>query len=157
MCKQPHAQQGTATIELALVFSLLFSMVWAIISYTLPLILLQNMHQAVAAATRVAALVPVNTADHQGQVRSVVVTELRNQLDWLPARWTQPLDLAASQNIRFSTAAGCPVQRPSCQLTIELRYPAYASQPIVPGITLPGVGEVPRLPQDLTAQTQTLL
>ncbi|WP_022956182.1 TadE/TadG family type IV pilus assembly protein [Perlucidibaca piscinae] len=157
MTDHARSQLGTATIELALVFSLLFSMVWAIISYTLPLILLQNMHQAVAAATRVAALVPVNTADHQGQVRSVVAAELRNQLDWLPARWTQPLDLAASQNISFSTAAGCPAQRPSCQLTIELRYPGYASQPIVPGITLPGIGQIPRLPADLTAHTQTLL
>lgn len=150
-------QQGTATIEMSLVFVLLFAMVWAIISYTLPLILLQNMQQAVAAATRVSALVPVNTADQQAQVRSVVIAELQNQLNWLPARWIQPLNLTSTQNISFSTQLGCPAERPACLLTVELSYVNYASQPIVPGITLPGLGTIPRLPQDLRARTQTML
>lgn len=152
-----HKQQGVATIEMALVFTLLFAMVWAIISYTLPLILLQNMQQAVAAATRVAALVPVNSADHQAQVNSVVLAELQHQMSWLPARWLQPLDLSSSQNITFTAQAGCPAERPACLVTVQLRYPNYAAQPIVPGITLPGIGDVPRLPVDLVARTQTML
>lgn len=150
-------QQGTATIELALVFSLLFSMVWAIISYTLPLILLQNMHQAVAAAARVAALVPMNAPDQQAQVRAVAIAELQNQLAWLPAHWAQPLDISSSQNVTFTAQAGCPAERPACLVTVQLRYPNYAAQPIVPGITLPGIGDVPRLPVDLVTRTQTML
>lgn len=152
-----HKQRGVATIEMALVFTLLFAMVWAIVSYTLPLILLQNMQQAVAAATRVAALVPVNSSDHQAQVNAVVLAELQHQMSWLPARWLQPLDLASSQNVTFTAQAGCPAERPACLVTVQLRYPNYAAQPIVPGITLPGIGDVPRLPVDLVARTQTML
>lgn len=150
-------QHGTATIELALVFSLLFSMVWAIISYTFPLILLQSMNQAVAAATRVAALVPTNAADQQTQMRVAAIAELQNQLGWLPASWTEPLDLASSGNIIFSSTAGCPAERPFCLVTVQLIYPDYSAQPIVPSISLPGIGEIPRLPVDLVARTQTML
>lgn len=150
-------QKGAATIEMSLVFVLLFAMVWAIISYTLPLILLQNMQQAVAAATRIAALVPVNAPDQQAQVRAAVIAELQNQMNWLPARWVQPLDLSSNQNISFSTQAGCPTERPACLMTVRLRYMNYAAQPIVPGITLPGLGTIPQLPVDLQAQTQTML
>ncbi len=150
-------QKGVVVIELALVFPLLFAMVWAIISYALPLILMQNMQQAVAAATRVAASVPVNAVNHQNQVRSVVTVELQNQLGWLPASWISPLDIAGSNRVSFSAAATCPVQRPACQLTIELRYANYASQPIIPGLVLPGIGQVPQLPVDLVARTITLL
>lgn len=150
-------QKGAATIEMSLVFVLLFAMVWAIISYTLPLILLQNMQQAVAAATRIAALVPVHAPDQQAQVRAAVIAELQNQMNWLPTRWIQPLDLSSNQNISFSTQVGCPAERPACLLTVQLVYTNYASQPIVPAITLPGLGAIPRLPVDLQARTQTML
>lgn len=150
-------QDGTATIELALVFSLLFAMLWAIISYALPLILMQAMHKAAAESIRVAAQVPVSASDYQTQVRTLVIVELQNQLNWLPSGWLTPLDLSSTQNVTFTSVAGCPAERPSCLVTVELRYPDYEQQPIVPGLLLPGVGQVPQLPTDLVASARTML
>lgn len=151
------AQQGAAAIELALVFSLLFTLLWGVISYTFPLILLQSMNKATAEAIRVAATVPGTSADYEGAVKAIAAQELDAQLKWLPASWTAPLATTSLTNISFSSHAGCPPSRPACLVTVRLRYSNYETQPIVPSITLPGIGTIPQVPQDLEATSEAIL
>lgn len=152
-----NTERGTATIELALVFSLLFGLLWGVISYAFPLILLQAMNKATVEAVRVAATVPLTTTDYQGAIRTLAAQEMQAQLSWLPADWTAPIDTASVSNITFSNNTACPASRPSCLVTIRLRYADYQTQPIVPAITLPIIGQIPRLPQHVEAVSQTIL
>lgn len=149
-------QKGTATIELALVFGLLFGLLWGVISYTFPLILLQTMNRAVAESMRVVATVPTTTADYQTAVRNIAVQELSAQMQWLPSSWTAALNLTKTDNIQFLTNAACTSSRPSCLVAITLTYQNYKQQPIVPSITLPFIGEVPRLPNNLESSAQAV-
>ncbi len=150
-------ERGTATIELALVFSLLFGLLWGVISYTFPLILMQAMNKATVDAVRVAATVPVTTTDYQAAVKTLAAQEMSAQLSWLPATWIAPLSTSSTSNITFSSAAGCPGSRPSCLVTMRLRYADYQTHPIVPAISLPILGQIPRLPQHVEAVSQTML
>lgn len=155
--RRRKAQQGAAAIELALVFSLLFTLLWGVISYTFPLILLQAMNKATAEAIRVAATVPGTSADYEGAVKAIAAQELDAQMKWLPGGWIGPLSTTSLTNISFSSAAGCPASRPACLVTVRLRYSNYETQPIVPSITLPGIGTIPRVPQHLEATSEAML
>ncbi len=149
-------QKGTATIELALVFGLLFGLLWGVISYTFPLILLQTMNRAVAESMRVVATVPTTTADYETAVRNLAAQELSAQMQWLPSSWTAALDSASTDNIKFTGNGACSSSRPTCLVVITLKYKNYTQQPIVPSITLPFLGEIPRLPNNLEASAQAV-
>lgn len=155
--RRRKAQQGAAAIELALVFSLLFTLLWGVISYTFPLILLQAMNKATAEAIRVAATVPGTSADYEGAVKAIAAQELDAQMKWLPAGWVGPLATTSLTNISFSSNAACPPSRPACLVTVRLRYSDYENQPIVPSITLPGIGTIPQVPQHLEATAEAIL
>lgn len=146
-------QRGVATLEFALVFSLLFFVFWGIISYTFPLIVLQTMNRAVAEGARVAAEESPSQTQFVTLATAAANEEIEQQLAWLPAGWRAPI----TQIVRFDPAAECPPVRPNCLLTVELRYPNYTGNPIVPSLNLPGLGPVPRLPNDLIARVNLLL
>jgi len=145
-------QRGVAMIEFALSFSLVFALFWAIVSYTFPLILLQVMNRAVGESVRVVSSVPtdqsVNT--YTSAAQTAVVNELDRQLAWLPARWTTPLKPYVN-GVTLVQVSSSPV---TYELTVKLNYANYASNPIVPSMSLPGVGSIPKLPTNLTAQAK---
>lgn len=148
-----HDKKGVATIEFALVFSLLFFVFWGIVSYTFPLLVLQTMNRAVSEATRVAAEVnPVQT-EFVTIATAAANAELTQQIAWLPSGWRTPI----TQSVTFEANPQCSLARPNCLLVVQLTYPNYLTNPIVPIITLPGLGPVPRVPNNLNARASLLL
>ncbi len=155
-------EKGVVVIEFALVFTIIFTVFWGLVSYMFPLVLTQAMHRSVAESARLAALVPVITsavhyedyddvrAIYESAVTAVVAAELKKQIEGMhfPTRWTQPIvdNIAVSPPI-FSGG----------RLEITLVYPNYATNPIVPIIRLPGIGAVPRVPTDLRASASMSL
>lgn len=133
-------ERGVVAIEFALVFTLLFGMFWAMISYAFPLFLLQVMNRATAEAVRVAVRADPGSNGYTSTVNSLASSELTRQLSWLPGGFSSPLT-------RTVTVDGTGV------LTVRLAYLNYASRPIVPVLSLPGIGQIPRLPTDLVAQS----
>lgn len=145
-------QKGVAVIEFALVFTLVFGVFWALISYTIPLILLQAMNRASAEGARVAATVPASTPSYDTAVTAQAVAEMNRQMLWL-ARWTTGLSTTAT----FVTDAACPVSRPSCVLQTQLRINNYSSVARIKPLNLPGLGQIPALPQNLAATSRVIL
>lgn len=155
-------EKGVVVIEFALVFTIIFTVFWGLVSYMFPLVLTQAMHRSVAESARLAALVPVITSavhyedyddareDYEEAVKAVVAVELKRQIEGMnfPARWTQPI----VDNIAVS-----PPVFSGGRLEITLVYPNYAINPIVPIIHLPGIGAVPRVPTDLKASASMSL
>lgn len=148
-----QAKKGVATIEFALVFSLLFFVFWGIVSYTFPLLVLQTMNRAVSEATRVAAEVNPLQTEFVTIATAAASAELTQQIAWLPAGWRTPI----TQSVTFEANPQCSLARPNCLLVVQLTYPNYLTNPIVPIITLPGLGPVPRVPNNLTARATLLL
>lgn len=148
-----QSERGVATIEFALVFSLLFFVFWGIVSYTFPLLVLQTMNRAVSEATRVAAEESPLQTEFVTIATAAASAELTQQLAWLPTGWRTPI----TQSVTFEPNPQCSLARPNCLLVIQLTYPNYLTNPIVPVLTLPGLGPVPRVPNNLIARTSLLL
>jgi len=145
-------QRGVATIEFALVFSLLFFLFWGIVSYAFPLLILQTMNRAAAEAVRVSATVSPLLTNFETNIIQAAQNEANSQLAWLPPRWRQHIEV----QVNVTTSAQCPLSFPRCQLNVSVRYDNYAGRPVVPALSFPGIGTMPRLPVNLRA-TSTLL
>lgn len=163
MTMTPQKERGVAAIEFALVFTLVFGVFWALVSYTFPLILLQTMNRAVAEAVRVGAGEVARTGDSANEIatyKATVTQEARDEIaaqmtlnPWLPARWTARL----TTGVTFIADPACPASNPSCVLEVVMRYPNYTTNPIVPILSLPVIGQVPRLPATLEARASLAL
>lgn len=147
-------QRGVAVIEFALVFTLVFGVFWALVSYTIPLILLQAMNRACAEGARVAATVPASTPDYDTAVTVQATDEMNRQMLWLLG-WTNGSGLTTTAS--FVTDAACPVSRPSCVLQTQLRINNYNTVARIKPLNLPGFGQVPALPQNLTATSRVII
>lgn len=163
---RPSRQRGAAAIELALVFSLLFGLVWSIISFAFPLLLIQSMNRSVTEAARVAATVPIpagttasDISGYEAQVRAAAIQELQLQMEWLPDGWVDAIVINAgtNDNIHFTGSGACNASRPNCVVVVRLSYPNYSVDPVVPSINLPGLGQFPPLPESLEAISRIAL
>lgn len=145
-------EKGVAVIEFALVFTLVFGVFWALVSYTIPLILLQSMNRASAEGARVAATVPASTPSYDTAVTAQALAEMNRQMLWLSG-WTTGLATTAT----FVTDASCPVSRPACVLQTQLSIPNYSTVARIKPLNLPGLGQIPALPTNLVARSQVIL
>lgn len=142
--RKNRRQRGAAAIEFALVFSLLFGLFWAMVSYALPLFLLQVMNRATSEAARIAIKADPSVAGYSTTVTSLANTELTRQLSWLPTNFSSPLTRSVTVDA-------------SNILTVRLTYTSYKTHPIIPVITLPWIGQIPNIPSDLVAQSSLQL
>lgn len=81
----PHKQKGAVAIEFALVFIIFFAVFYGLVSYSLPLLLMQSFNQSTAEAERRSVALDPGTANYDTAVRTVATTELSRQLAWTPA------------------------------------------------------------------------
>lgn len=137
-------ERGAAAIEFAMVFSLLFGLFWAMVSYAFPLFLLQVMNRATAEAARVAIKADPSVSGYSTTVNTLAGNELTRQLSWLPTSFSSPLT-------RTISIDGANI------LTVRLAYLNYKSHPIVPALNFPGIGQIPNMPTDLVAQSSIQL
>lgn len=146
-----RAQQGAAAIEFTFVFLIFFSFFYAMVSYGLVLLLLQGFSFAANEGARAAIAVdPTQYATREDYLDDGVkprVQEVVTQtLNWLPAK-------------AFNTAVGEGGSLVDVQISelgairVSIKYAGYPDDPLIPLLTVPGIGLVPRIPNDLVGES----
>jgi Flp pilus assembly protein TadG len=137
----PRKQKGAVAIEFALVFIIFFAVFYGLVSYSLPLLLMQSFNQSTAEAVRRSVALDPSTANYDTAVRTVATTELTRQLAWIPAV------------LNFNVATDASATYTGGVLTVTINYPTSKLNQVLPFLVLPGIGSVPNLPATLTARS----
>lgn len=142
----PGKQKGAAAIEFALVFGIFFAVFYGLISYSLPLLMLQSFNQAAAEGVRQAMSVdPVAAGTaYPTQVTTLAKTTAKNQLKWIPSSFQFSDDLITA------TYTGNT-------LTVSIKYPTSRLYSVFPALVLPVIGTVPNLPANLLVSSSLQL
>ncbi len=137
----PRKQKGAAAIEFALVFIIFFAVFYGLVSYSLPLLLMQSFNAATAEAVRQSVALDPNTANYNTVIITRAKAVLTQQLGALPS----------SVNFNVNTDASATYTTGKL-LTVRIDYPKAKLAQIIPLLSLPGIGTVPNLPATLSAQ-----
>jgi len=140
--------RGTASIEFALLFIPFFAMFYAIVSYGIVMLLAESFTAAAQDGARAAlAIDPSSFADTTTYIDSGVVPKVRDRvaanLSWLPTTVKDRVLGAGNQNVGVDVTNGT--------LTVTVQYADYRTSPLMPILSLPGIGPVPNVPQNLSA------
>jgi Flp pilus assembly protein TadG len=137
-------QTGAAAIEFALLFLLFFVLFYAMVSYAL-VFMLQNaiVHAAEEGARAAISVDPLAYSSSSSYINNGIVPTVRstvgNSLDWLPAKAKSHALGVGNGNVQVSVSNGV--------LTVQVAYPNYRSDPLLPVLNFPGFG--PIIPQSL--------
>lgn len=147
-------QRGAAAIEFALLFIPMFALFYALVSYGLIMALMQGMTLAAEEGARAAVAVDRSAygsdADYMNTgVIPRVRTQVAQSLAWLPD--TLKARVLGADNEQVG------VQLNGDVLEVRVHYPDYAAAPLVPVLTLPGIGSVPRVGGELQVQANIRL
>ncbi|MCF5506825.1 pilus assembly protein [Pseudomonas sp. PA-3-11C] len=136
----PRKQKGAAAIEFALVFVIFFAVFYGMLSYSLPLLLMQSFHQAAAEGVRRSvSLDPITAgAGYSALVVQRAKDATQAQLNWIPG------------SLKFLPGYITATYTNNL-LTVKITYPSANIKAVLPALVLPGVGTVPNLPTNLTA------
>lgn len=139
-------QKGAVAIEFALVFITFFAVFYGLLGYGLPMMMLQSFHQASAEAVRRCVALDPSSASYSSDVQTLAKQVLDQQLAWMPSA----LGFKASTDANVSLTAGK-------LLTVKINYSKAKLTNVLPVLSLPVVGEVPRLPASLQAEASLQL
>lgn len=134
----PRKQKGAVAIEFAAVFVFFFAVLYGLMSYSVPLLMMQSFNEATAEAVRRAVAVDPNTANYGTTVQNLANSVIASQLTWIPPAF----NFAATD---YSSVYSGGI------LTVTVSYPTSKLSQVIPFLVLPGVGRVPNLPTTLTA------
>jgi Flp pilus assembly protein TadG len=145
---QQQRQRGAAAIEFALLFVLFFAVFYALVSYGIAMMLRESFQHAAEEGARSAiavdSLAYASSAAFHAGVEPQVRTTVGNSLTWLPpAVKTQVLGVN-NGNVQLGWSGNT--------LTVTVTYTGYTSNPLMPILTFPVIGAVPRLPANLTGR-----
>ncbi len=124
-----------------MVFIIFFAVFYGLVSYSLPLLLMQSFNQSTAEAVRRSVALDPSTANYDTAVRNIATTELTRQLAWIPAA------------LNFNVATDASATYIGGVLTVTINYPTSKLNQVLPFLVLPGIGSVPNLPATLTARS----
>jgi len=136
------SQAGAVAIEFALVFIIFFAVFYGLVSYSLPLVMMQSFNQATAEAVRRSVAVDPNTPNYSTVVLNTANATLTQQLSWIPPVFNLVVGVDTSSQY---SATGL--------LTVRVDYPVSKLNQVMPVLVLPGIGPVPSLPSHLTASS----
>ncbi|MEB0041626.1 MULTISPECIES: TadE/TadG family type IV pilus assembly protein [unclassified Pseudomonas] len=139
-------QKGAAAIEFAAVFITFFAVFYGLVSYSLPLLMMQSFNAATTEAVRRAVAVSPTVSGYQGVIQTQASATVLSQLAWMPAA------LGFDQ-----TSVTAVYNTASKLLTVSINYPVSKLANVVPPLVLPVIGQVPSLPTFLTAQASLQL
>lgn len=143
-------QRGAAAIEAALLFVIFFTLFYAIVSYSMPILMMQAFNHAASSGARAAVAVDPAAEGYETVVENRVKTVVRDLLDWLPkAAHEAVLGGKGGVKVDFDEATR--------MLTVTVKFPNYTKNPLIPILKLPGIGDVPKLPKDLSASAAVQL
>lgn len=137
----PRKQKGAAAIEFALVFVIFFAVFYGIVSYSLPMLLMQAFTQSTSEAVRRSVALDPATANYATAIQNVARAELTRRLAWLPSA------------LNFNAATDATITYVGGLLTVTINYPTNKLNQALPFLVLPGIGAVPNLPANLTASS----
>jgi Flp pilus assembly protein TadG len=138
-------QRGAAAIEAALMFVIFFTLFYAVVSYSMPLLMMQAFQHAASAGARAAVAVEPAAEGYETLVENRVKTVVGELLNWLPAT-AHAAVLGGENGVKVE------LDKPSAgMLTVTVSFPNYTGNPLIPILKFPGIGDVPKLPKDLTA------
>ncbi|MBC3956985.1 TadE/TadG family type IV pilus assembly protein [Pseudomonas triticifolii] len=140
----PRRQRGAAAIEFAAVFVMFFAVFYGAVSYSLPLLMLQSFNAAASEAVRRSVALSPSVTNYNQLIVTQAESVVMNQLSWIPASLG-----FSSTHVRVTYTAGV--------LTANISYPKSRLAQVLPFLTLPGIGEIPRLPTHLSAQASLQL
>jgi Flp pilus assembly protein TadG len=141
----PSRQKGAAAIEFAVVFVIFFAVFYGLVTYSLPLLMMQSFNNATAEAVRRGVAISPSVANYSSVVVSQANATLTSQLSWLPAA------------IAFNVATDAVVTFDGKVLKARINYPKSKLIQVMPVLTLPGIGDVPNLPTFLIAEASLQL
>ncbi|MBN6775883.1 pilus assembly protein [Pseudomonas granadensis] len=136
------SQRGAVAIEFALVFIIFFAVFYGLVSYSLPLVMMQSFNQATAEAVRRSVAVDPNTPNYSTVVINTANATLTQQLSWIPPVFN--LVVGVDTSTQYSGTG---------LLTVQVSYPVSKLNQVMPVLLLPGIGPVPSLPSHLTASS----
>ncbi|MFK3796684.1 MULTISPECIES: TadE/TadG family type IV pilus assembly protein [unclassified Pseudomonas] len=141
----PRKQKGAAAIEFAVVFVIFFAVFYGLLTYSLPLLLMQSFNNAAAEAVRQGVAISPSVSGYVTVVKNQATQALTTQLSWIPTPFA------------FSVASDTSVSFDGKLLQVSINYPRSKLTQVVPVLTLPGIGDVPNLPTYLSAQASLQL
>lgn len=136
----PRKQKGAAAIEFAAVFVIFFAVFYGLVSYSVPLLMMQSFHQATAEALRQAVKVDPNTPNYATTVQNLALGVVQAQTRWIPSVFN------FGANDYSATYSGGV-------LTVSVSYPISKLNRVMPQVVLPVIGPVPSLPSSLSVQS----
>jgi Flp pilus assembly protein TadG len=152
-----RAQRGAAAIEFAFLFTIFFGVLYAILSYTFVTLIYQGLVQAAAEGARAAVRIDrtafLSTAQYQAAGNALARSAVINALSWMPQTVRNNID---GNGIAFNWTdttvpinTGNGMQNVIAQtITVRVSY-NYAANPILPTLSLPGLGAIPNLSDTL--------
>lgn len=140
------SQRGAAAIEFVMLFTLFFILFYALVNYAIIMMLQSAFEHAAEEGARAAIAVDrmaysSNAAYLDNGVDPRVRATVGTALDWLPAK---PKTRALGLNNGL-----VQVSMTGNLLTVRVAYENYASDPLLPLLSLPVIGQVPKIPDDL--------
>ncbi|MFL1419775.1 TadE/TadG family type IV pilus assembly protein [Pseudomonas fildesensis] len=136
----PGKQKGAVAIEFAVVFVIFFAVFYGLISYSLPLLLMQSFNHAAAEGVRRSVALDPATPDYPNQLILRAKSAAQAQLNWIPTTFQfLPEHITATYD--------------GTTLSLQIKYPSAKLRGVLPVLVLPGIGAVPNLPTHLTAQS----
>lgn len=139
-------QKGAAAIEFVAVFMVFFAVFYGLVSYALPMLMLQSFNQASSEAVRRCVAVDPSSQTYELDVQGVARQVIGQQLSWMPN--------ALGFNVVTDTRVTIGNDK---VLTVVIDYPRERLNRVLPALVLPLVGAVPKLPQRLQAQASLQL
>ncbi|BBH48028.1 TadE/TadG family type IV pilus assembly protein [Pseudomonas sp. KU43P] len=139
-------QKGAAALEFVAVFMIFFSVFYGLVSYTLPMLMLQSFNQASSEAVRRCVALDPNSASYAADMQVLAHQVIRDQLAWMPA----PLKFDPASDAQVTLDA-------SKLLKVTINYPKDKLTNVLPLLVIPIIGEVPNLPAMLKAEASLQL
>lgn len=134
----PRKQHGAAAIEFALVFVIFFAVFYGLVTYSVPLLMMQSFNNATAEAVRQSVAINPGISGYNAKVISTANAAITSQLAWLPPAFGySPSYTSVSFNGKV--------------LQVRIDYPKSKLTQVLPVLTLPGIGELPNLPSTLSS------
>ncbi|AGI23055.1 putative pilus assembly protein [Pseudomonas sp. ATCC 13867] len=151
-----QGQRGAVAIEFAAVFVLFFAVLYGLLGYCVPLLMLQAFNDAAASGARIAISVNPQADNYETQLHQVVTDEVDKRLAWMPDAWHQGCYGGSYlEDAPLPTETIGEEERVYTRINVCVSYP-YMASPIVPLLTLPGIGTIPRLPDVLKGKATLL-
>lgn len=141
-----QTQNGSVAVEFVMLFLLFFTLFYAMVNYAM-VMLMQSafVHAAEEGARAAIAVDRLAYANSLAYLSNGVDPRVRNvvgnSLNWLPAKPKTKVLGTGNSRIQLSMNGN--------QLTVRVVYSDYASDPLMPMLTLPIIGQIPKVPTDL--------